>query len=118
MDEIYLDQLRQVLEYGNKRSDRTGVGTISCFGLNARYNMADGFPAVTTKKLAWKVMSSELLWFVSGSTNIQDLKKDEQDVLSLKRRSKVVFAFLFIIPFLNRVFSPNEVSFLFGMSFS
>ena len=75
MDEIYLDQLRQVLEYGNKRSDRTGVGTISCFGLNARYNMADGFPAVTTKKLAWKVMSSELLWFVSGSTNIQDLKK-------------------------------------------
>lgn len=71
---VYLDQLRQILDTGVKREDRTGVGTISCFGLNARYNMADGFPAVTTKKLAWKVMSSELLWFISGSGNINDLK--------------------------------------------
>ena len=71
---VYLDQLRQILDTGIKREDRTGVGTISCFGLNARYDMADGFPAVTTKKLAWKVMSSELLWFISGSNNINDLK--------------------------------------------
>ena len=71
---VYLDQLRQILESGIEREDRTGVGTISCFGLNARYDMADGFPAVTTKKLAWKVMSSELLWFISGSNNINDLK--------------------------------------------
>ncbi|MFP6809112.1 MAG: thymidylate synthase [Pseudomonadales bacterium] len=70
----YLDQLQQILNTGIKRGDRTGVGTISCFGLSARYNMADGFPAVTTKKLAWKVMSSELLWFISGSNNINDLK--------------------------------------------
>ena len=75
MDKLYLDQLRHVLEHGNRRGDRTGVGTLSCFGLNARYKMKDGFPAVTTKKLAWKVMTSELLWFISGSTSIRDLKK-------------------------------------------
>ncbi len=70
----YLDQLQYILDNGVIRGDRTGVGTTSVFGLNARYNMADGFPAVTSKKLAWKVMSSELLWFISGSTNINDLK--------------------------------------------
>ena len=75
MDKLYLDQLRHVLEHGNRRGDRTGVGTLSYFGLNARYRMKDGFPAVTTKKLAWKVMTSELLWFISGSTSITDLKK-------------------------------------------
>ena len=75
VDRIYLDQLQYILDHGSKRGDRTGVGTISSFGLSARYNMARGFPAVTTKKLAWKPMSSELLWFISGSTNIRDLKK-------------------------------------------
>jgi len=70
----YLDQLRFILDNGIERDDRTGVGTISCFGLNARYDLRHGFPAVTTKKLAWKVMSSELLWFISGSGNINDLK--------------------------------------------
>ena len=70
----YLEQLQTILDTGTVRGDRTGVGTISVFGLNSRYKMTDGFPAVTTKKLAWKVMSSELLWFVSGSTNINDLK--------------------------------------------
>ena len=72
--DIYQEQLRQVLTSGTQRNDRTGIGTLSCFGLNNRYNMSDGFPAVTTKKLAWKVMSSELLWFISGSNNIKDLK--------------------------------------------
>ncbi|MDA0748959.1 MAG: thymidylate synthase [bacterium] len=70
----YLDQLRHTLENGVEKSDRTGVGTRSVFGLQARYNMEDGFPAVTTKKLVWKSMLSELLWFVSGSNNINDLK--------------------------------------------
>ena len=70
----YLDQLRYILDHGVEKSDRTGVGTISCFGLQARYAMADGFPAVTTKRLVWKSMLSELLWFVSGSDNIHDLK--------------------------------------------
>ena len=70
----YLDQLQHVLDHGVKKGDRTGVGTISCFGLHARYAMADGFPAVTTKRLVWKSMLSELLWFISGSDNIYDLK--------------------------------------------
>ena len=62
--QAYLEQLHFILDNGIVRGDRTGVGTISVFGLTARYNMADGFPAMTTKKLAWKVMSSELLWFI------------------------------------------------------
>ena len=70
----YLDQLQYILDHGITRADRTGVGTISAFGMHSRYDMRDGFPAVTTKKLAWKVMSSELLWFISGSNNINDLK--------------------------------------------
>ena len=70
----YLNQLQHVLDHGVKKGDRTGVGTISCFGLHARYAMADGFPAVTTKRLVWKSILSELLWFISGSDNIYDLK--------------------------------------------
>jgi len=73
--ETYLNQLRQVMEHGTRTDDRTGVGTIAYFGLQARYDLKLGFPAVTTKKLAFKVMASELLWFISGSSNIQDLKR-------------------------------------------
>ena len=72
--QIYLNQLQQILESGIRRTDRTGVGTLSVFGLHARYDLGQGFPAVTTKKLAWKSMVSELLWFISGSANIDDLK--------------------------------------------
>lgn len=73
--DAYHQQLQLILSTGVDRGDRTGVGTRSLFGLHARYDMADGFPAVTTKKLVWKSMVSELLWFVSGSGNINDLKK-------------------------------------------
>lgn len=73
--DVYHQQLEQILAHGVDRADRTGVGTRSLFGLHARYDMADGFPAITTKKLVWKSMVSELLWFVSGSGNIRDLKK-------------------------------------------
>lgn len=70
----YLNLLQQILDTGVTRGDRTGVGTISAFGLHARYPLGEGFPAVTTKKLVWKSMVSELLWFISGSGNINDLK--------------------------------------------
>ncbi len=73
--DTYLSQLKSILDHGTVRDDRTGVGTISSFGLQARYSMAAGFPAVTTKKIAWKVMASELLWFISGSDNLNDLKE-------------------------------------------
>jgi thymidylate synthase len=71
----YLNQIQQILETGVQRGDRTGVGTLSNFGLQGRYHLPSGFPAVTTKKLVWKSMVSELLWFVSGSGNINDLKR-------------------------------------------
>jgi len=63
----YLDALRQVLEQGTVKDDRTGVGTISYFGMQQRYNLAESFPAVTTKKLAWRACVGELLWMIEGS---------------------------------------------------
>lgn len=63
----YLDALKHVLVHGQARSDRTGVGTIGVFGMQQRYDLAKGFPAVTTKKLAFKACLSELLWFIEGS---------------------------------------------------
>jgi len=63
----YLDLLELILENGETREDRTGVGTISSFGHQLKFDLRDGFPAVTTKKLAWKGVVSELLWFIEGS---------------------------------------------------
>jgi thymidylate synthase len=63
----YHDVLKQVLNDGIDREDRTGVGTRSLFGLQMRFDLQEGFPAVTTKKLAWKAVVSELLWFIEGS---------------------------------------------------
>jgi thymidylate synthase len=63
----YHDALQHVLDNGVKKSDRTGIGTLSIFGMQQRYNLREGFPAVTTKKLAWRAVVSELLWFIEGS---------------------------------------------------
>lgn len=71
----YLTALKDVLENGEHRPDRTGVGTISKFGLQMRFNLAESFPAVTTKKLAWKSMVSELLWFIEGSGDENRLRE-------------------------------------------
>lgn len=70
----YHDQLRTILDKGERTTDRTGTGTISYFGMQARYSMADGFPLVTTKKLHLRSIMHELLWFLSGDTNIKYLK--------------------------------------------
>jgi thymidylate synthase len=67
MSQLYLKQLRKVLTEGTERKDRTGVGTIGLFGLQERYPIYRHFPAVTTKKLAWKSVVSELLWIIEGS---------------------------------------------------
>ena len=63
----YLDALRHVLENGADRQSRTGIATRAVFGMQLRFNMEDGFPAMTTKKLPWKSVASELLWFIEGS---------------------------------------------------
>jgi thymidylate synthase len=65
----YLEVLSQILNDGDVKTDRTGTGTLSIFGMQMRYNLRDGFPAVTTKKLAFRQVVSELLWFIEGSTN-------------------------------------------------
>ena len=63
----YLDALQEVLDFGDEKTDRTGVGTKSIFGYQMRFDLTRGFPAVTTKRLAWKSVVGELLWFLEGS---------------------------------------------------
>lgn len=65
----YLDLLQDILNNGEQKDDRTGVGTISVFGRNLRFDLRESFPAVTTKKLAWKACVGELLWFIEGSSD-------------------------------------------------
>jgi thymidylate synthase len=72
---VYLNALQEVLNNGTVKQDRTGTGTISQFGMQQRYNLAESFPAVTTKKLAWKSVVSELLWFIEGSGDEKRLRE-------------------------------------------
>lgn len=87
----YLDLLKDILENGNEREDRTGVGTISVFGRQIRFKMSDGFPAVTTKTLFWKAVVSELLWFLEGSTSehrLAELKNDGKPYSELTEKER------------------------------
>lgn len=87
----YLDLLQYVLDNGTEREDRTGVGTIATFGRQIRFNMRDGFPAVTTKSLAWKAVVSELLFFLEGSTNehrLAEIKNDNKPYAELTEKER------------------------------
>src|SRR5574344_1626138 len=87
----YLDLLKDILENGNEREDRTGVGTISVFGRQIRFDLTKGFPAVTTKSLAWKAVVSELLWFLEGSTSehrLGELKNDGKPYTELSEKER------------------------------
>ena len=68
----YLDLVKYVLEHGERKEDRTGTGTLSVFGYQSRYDLRDGFPLLTTKKVLFEAVVRELLWFLKGSTNIND----------------------------------------------
>ena len=72
MVQEYLELVRYVLENGAKKTDRTGTGTLSLFGLQTRYDLRKGFPLLTTKKVLFDAVVRELLWFLRGSTNIHD----------------------------------------------
>ncbi len=73
LDIQYQDLLKDILANGNRKSDRTGTGTFSVFGRQIRHRMSDGFPLITTKKVYWKGVVEELLWFLRGQTNIRPL---------------------------------------------
>jgi thymidylate synthase len=80
LDKKYQDLLQDILDNGVHKSDRTGTGTISVFGRQIRHNMKQGFPLLTTKKMAWKGVVSELLWFLTGQTNISFLLKHNNHI--------------------------------------
>lgn len=87
----YLDLLRQIMSEGTERKDRTGVGTISVFGRQIRFDMRNGFPAVTTKSLAWRSVVSELLWFLEGSANehrLAEIKNDNKPYAELTEKER------------------------------
>jgi thymidylate synthase len=73
LDIAYQQLLQDIIDYGVNKQDRTGTGTKSIFGYTIRHNMKDGFPLLTTKKMAFKTMVTELIWFLRGDTNIKYL---------------------------------------------
>src|SRR3989344_8965244 len=76
----YLQFLQHIRNHGVRKDDRTGTGTLSIFGYQMRFNLNDGFPLVTTKKLYTRAIVHELLWFLQGDTNVQYLKDNKVSI--------------------------------------
>ncbi|MBA2173934.1 thymidylate synthase [Halobacillus locisalis] len=79
-EQAYLDLCRHVLEQGTKKGDRTGTGTYSVFGHQMRFDLAEGFPLLTTKRIPFRLIASELLWFIKGDTNIRYLLQHNNNI--------------------------------------
>lgn len=79
-EQMYLDTIQDILENGNVKGDRTGTGTRSVFGRQMRFDLADGFPLLTTKRVPFKLVTSELLWFLAGDTNIKFLLENNNHI--------------------------------------
>ena len=80
LDRQYQQLLKDILEYGVEKKDRTGTGTKSIFGYTIRHNMSEGFPLLTTKKMHWKSIVTELLWFLRGDTSIEYLLENDCNI--------------------------------------
>jgi thymidylate synthase len=80
LDRQYLELVNHILRFGNTKSDRTGTGTKSIFGWQIRHSMKEGFPLLTTKKMAFKTMVTELLWFLRGDTSIEYLLENDCNI--------------------------------------
>jgi thymidylate synthase len=80
IDKVYLELCRYILENGTKKEDRTGTGTISIFGYQMRFNLQEGFPLLTTKRVPFRLIVSELLWFLKGDTNLRYLLENNNHI--------------------------------------
>lgn len=79
-EQAYLQLLKYVLEHGTKKEDRTGTGTISTFGYQMRFDLNEGFPLLTTKRVPFRLVASELIWFIQGDTNIRYLLQNNNNI--------------------------------------
>lgn len=79
-EQSYLQLLKYVLENGTKKEDRTGTGTISTFGYQMRFDLSEGFPLITTKRVPFRLIASELIWFIQGDTNIRYLLQHNNNI--------------------------------------
>lgn len=80
LDKKYTDLLQHILDNGVRKSDRTGTGTLSVFGKQITHKMSEGFPLLTTKKMHWKSIVVELLWFLRGDTSIEYLLENDCNI--------------------------------------
>lgn len=80
LEQVYLNFMQHILDNGVKKEDRTGTGTISVFGYQMRYDLTKGFPLFTTKRVPFKLVASELLWFIKGDTNIRYLLQNNNHI--------------------------------------
>lgn len=88
-EKTYLNFLQHILDNGVKKEDRTGTGTISVFGYQMRYDLTKGFPLFTTKRVPFKLVASELLWFIKGDTNIRYLLQNNNHIWDGATRSTI-----------------------------